>query len=128
MSYEEESRDWWERGQQRMTDKDELAGRIGQYLAWHAQHQQEAHGTVSHEEYWKVVASGVLDGMAISGWVMVPSTKEAQIAHYSEVLRWLTEPDNWALMWSYEPELMERLMRALEIEKEGEQGGSRDET
>lgn len=96
-----------------MSDRAQLGGMLGEYLAWHAVHQRDEHVTVEHAEYWRTVAQGILDGMAISGWMLVPAHRADRIAVYDEMLRWLVEPENLTLMRAYEPELMEQLAVAL---------------
>ena len=101
------------RGTERVSNREQMGELLGQYLAWHALHQSEAHETVGHDEYWHTVAAGIMEGMAVAGWVMVPANRSDRIAVYDEMLQWLTQPENLTLMRAYEPELMEQLAEAL---------------
>ena len=96
-----------------MGDRAQMGELLGQYLAWHALHQNEAHEAVGHDEYWHTVAAGIMEGMAVAGWVMVPANRSDRIAVYDEMLQWLMVEDNLKLMRAYEPELMEQLTAAL---------------
>lgn len=98
-----------------MSDRAAMGEMLGEYLAWHAEHQRSDHAAVDAGEYWRTVAVGIMDGMAVAGWVMVPAHHTDKIAVYEEMLRWLVVPDNLALMRAVEPELVERLGVALGV-------------
>jgi hypothetical protein len=48
---------------------------LGEYLRWHALHEDEQGGSMSGPEYWQAVARGVLDGLNQHG-IVVLGTEE----------------------------------------------------
>jgi hypothetical protein len=63
-----------------------LVASLGEYLLWHARHEDEHGGNASGTDYWQGVARGILDGLNQHGMVVLSTAEHEHLLNASLAL------------------------------------------